>query len=249
MKNETVSVIMPMYNSEQYIAQTIESVQAQTRKDWELWIVDDVSTDRSADIAQSYAAGDGRIHYYPEKEKAGVARARNDGIRLSAGRYLAFLDSDDLWLPEKLERQMEFMRRAGVPFVYSGCEVIDGDGRRTGKIRKVPEHLTYRQYLRGNVIPCLTVLLDQSAFREIEMPQIGHEDYATWLALMEQCGEAAGINEPLALYRVHGGSVSHKKWQTIAWTWNIFHRERGFGMARSAFYTGCHILKSARKYL
>ena len=247
MENETVSIIIPMYNSEKFIGQTIQSVQAQTYTDWEIIVMDDISTDKSAQLVKSYAKEDGRIHYFLEKEKSGVAKARNDAMAKAKGRYLAFLDSDDLWLPQKLERQLERMRQTESAFVYAGCEVIDEQGRKTGQIRKVPEQTDYEKLLHGNVIPCLTVLIDRQAVGEFEMPRIGHEDYATWLNLLKKIPAAYGINEPLACYRVNSQSVSANKLKAIKWTWNIYRNNQNLSVCKSLWYLTGHITQALKK--
>lgn len=247
MENDLVSVIIPMYNSEKYIAQTIESVQAQTIKNWEIIIEDDRSTDQSAEIVDSYRKRDGRIFYYLEDKKSGVAKARNDAIYHAKGRYLAFLDSDDLWCPEKLERQLQLMLKTGASFVYSACEVIDEAGNKTGQIRRVPEQLDYNKLLHGNVIPCLTVMLDREVIGEFRMPQMGHEDYATWLTILKKIPEAYGINEPLAMYRVNRQSVSANKFRAIKWVWNVYRKNQKLPVYESLWYLTGHILQALRK--
>lgn len=247
MENDLVSVIMPMYNSEKYIAQTIESVQAQTVSNWEIIIMDDRSTDGSAEIAKRYAMQDARIHYYLEEEKSGVAKARNDAMRHARGRFLAFLDSDDMWMPEKLARQLQLMREKGVAFVYSGCAVMDEDGKPTGKIREVPEQLDYQKLLHGNVVPCLTVLIDRSVTGDFQMPQMGHEDYAAWLTILKKIPKACGINEALAYYRVNRKSVSANKLRAVKWAWNVYRRNQKLPIYKCIWYLMGHITQALRK--
>ena len=247
MQKETVSIIIPMYNSEKYIAKTIESVQAQTYTDWEIIVMDDLSSDRSAQIVQSYAKWDERIHYYLEKQKSGVAKARNDAMEKADGRYLAFLDSDDMWIPQKLERELKLMKQKNVPFVYGGCEVIDENGNKTGKIRKVPEQIDYEKLLHGNVIPCLTVLIDRQAVGTFQMPQMGHEDYATWLNILKKVPKACGINEPIAYYRMSHQSVSSNKLKAVKWTWNIYRKNQKLSVGKSLWYLTGHITQALKK--
>lgn len=247
MQNETVSIIIPMYNSEKYIEQTIKSVQAQTYTDWEIVVMDDISEDNSAQIVQSYAKSDERIHYYLEEKKSGVAKARNDAMAKANGRYLAFLDSDDMWLPEKLECQLKLMQQKKVPFVYAGCEVIDEEGEKTGKVRTVPEQIDYEKLLHGNVIPCLTVLIDRQAVGTFEMPQMGHEDYATWLNILKKVPKACGINKPLAYYRVSSKSVSANKLKAVKWTWNIYRKNQKLPIGKSLWYLTGHVRQALKK--
>jgi teichuronic acid biosynthesis glycosyltransferase TuaG len=247
MEQGLVSIITPMYNAQRYIADTIRSVQRQTYPDWEMIIMDDLSTDQSAAIVQDMALKDSRIHYFREEEKAFVAKTRNDAMAKANGRYLAFLDSDDLWEPEKLQKQMELMQQTDAAFVYGGCDVIDETGNPLGKIRHVPEHITYEKLLWGNVIPCLTVLLDQEKIGDFTMPQIGHEDYATWLSILRKAGDAYGMDEVLGHYRVNRNSVSGRKMRTIKWTWNIYRNEQKLTIVRSTMYLFGHLLQAAKK--
>lgn len=247
MENELVSVIMPMYNSEKYIAQAIDSVRNQTCTNWEIIVMDDLSTDRSVEIVKEYTHRDGRIRYYQENEKSGVAKARNDAMRQARGRYLAFLDSDDMWMPEKLERQLEFMKEKNAAFVYSGCDVVDENGNDTGKMRNVPEQINYRKLLHGNVIPCLTVLIDKSVTGDFQMPQMGHEDYAAWLTILRQIPDAYGINEPLAMYRENSQSVSANKFRAIKWAWNVYRKNQKLPVYKSVWYLAGHITQALKK--
>lgn len=222
MESNRVSIITPMYNAKRYIAQTIQSVLAQTYPDWEMIIVDDCSTDDSPAIVQEFARTDQRIRYFRQPENCGIACARNVAIGFAVGKYIAFLDSDDLWKPKKLERQLEFMHGNGAHFCHTACEVIDAEGNLTGQVRHVPETVAYQQLLKGNPIACLTVLIDREYFADIEMPQIPHEDYAAWLNLLKTGETAYGLDEVLAQYRLVGDSASADKRRAAVWNWNIF---------------------------
>ena len=216
-----VSIITPMYNSEATIAETIKSVLAQTYSEWEMVIVDDCSTDASASIVKKYQNIDKRIHYYKREKKSSVANARNYAIKMSKGHYLAFLDSDDLWEKDKLQKQVSFMEKNNVSFCYSACATIDENSRKTGKIRWIKSYADYAILLKGNFIPCLTVVLEKKLFDKIEFPEIKHEDYAVWLSILKTGIKAYGINEVLAYYRVNSKSVSANKFKAALWTWNI----------------------------
>lgn len=225
MEENRVSIITPMYNAKRYIEQTIQSVLAQTYQDWEMIVVDDCSTDGSPAIVQGYAGKDKRIRYFRQAKNGGIACARNTAISLATGRYLAFLDSDDLWLPQKLERQLEYMRRRDAHFCHTACEVLCADGRPAGQIRHVKETLVFGQLLKGNPIACLTVMIDRAYFPRVEMPQMAHEDYAAWLGLLRGGEPAYGLDEVLAQYRLSDGSASGNKLRAAVWNWKIF---RGF---------------------
>ena len=169
-----VSIITPMYNAKRYVEQTIESVQKQTYPNWEMIIMDDLSDDGCAEVVQELAKADARIKYFRVEEKSGVAKTRNAAMQQASGRYLAFLDSDDLWQADKLGRQLSLMKEKNCAFVYGGCDVIDENGKPQNKVRHVPEHITYQEFLWGNVIPCLTVLIDREKTGDFRMPVLIH---------------------------------------------------------------------------
>ena len=246
-RDKLVSVITPLYNGARYVMGTISSVQSQTYENWEMIIVDDCSTDDSQEIVLKLAAQDSRIKYYKNEKNLGAADTRNRAISLAQGRYIAFLDSDDLWKPEKLERQLARMEETQTAFSYTACEVIDTDGKTTGKERYVPESVSYKRLLKGNVIPCLTVVLDRTKFESIVMPKIGHEDYATWLALLRECGQAYGINEVLASYRESSSSLSGNKLTAVGWTWNIYRKYLRLSLLESIYNFICYIIQALKK--
>ena len=247
MEQKLVSIITPMYNAKRYIAETIESVQKQSYQNWEMIIMDDRSTDGSAEIVKKYAKEDARIRYFLEKEKSGVAKVRNDAMRQAKGRYLAFLDSDDLWKPEKLEKQLKLMKEKKCVFTYAACDVVDEYDISMSKVRHVPESINYKKLLWGNVIPCLTVLLDREAIGSFEMPRMGHEDYATWLTIFKRFPEAYATNEILPPYRINHDSVSANKIRTIGWTWNIYRKNQKLPVIPSFFYLLGHLTQAMRK--
>lgn len=238
MVEDMVSVIVPMYNAEKYIIETIASVQAQTYQNWEMIIVDDCSTDTSADIVKKMMMNDARIRYYKNDVNYGVAQSRNVAISKAEGRYIAFLDDDDLWRTFKLEKQLQIMRESGSPFCYGSCSVIDKSGKRIRKDRKVPEKIDYKGLLKGNVIPCLTVMIDRKSIQNITMPQIPHEDYATWLAILKEGIVARGTNEVIADYRVGHESISSCKRKVFKWTWNIYRKYLELNLC-SCIYNFC----------
>lgn len=247
MKQGLVSIITPMFNAQNYIEKTIRSVQAQTYGKWEMIVVDDYSTDHSVEIVRRFAENDSRIRCLCNENNMGVAATRNRAMEAADGQYLAFLDSDDLWVPDKLERQLALLAAKHCAFVYGGCDVMDEQGNDLQKIRHVPEHITYQELLWGNVIPCLTVLVDRTQTRDFRMPAIGHEDYATWLTIMRDIREGYGIDEVLGHYRVNRNSVSGNKLRTIKWTWNIYRKNQGIHPVKSACYLFGHLFQAARK--
>lgn len=245
-----VSIITPLYNAEQYIGETIQSVLNQTYKDWEMIIVDDASTDHGIEIVRQYSDSlrtAHRIKLMENHKNLGVARSRNRAIRKAKGQYIAFLDSDDLWMYEKLEKQISFMKKQDIAFCYSACDVIDRNGNQIGKVRNVPKTLSYTQLLKGNQIPCLTVVLDRSKIPDIYMADIKHEDYMLWLTILKNNKKAYGINEVLAHYRVDEKSVSSNKLKSVIWTWKIYFVHLKLGFIRSIYYLICYLRQAIVK--
>ena len=247
MERGLVSIITPMYNAQKYIEKTIQSVQEQTFLNWEMIVMDDCSTDESAKIVKCMAEKDSRIRYFCNEINVGVAETRNHAMEAANGQYFAFLDSDDLWVPDKLERQLALLEEKCCAFTYAGCDVIDENGNAIQKVRHVPEYITYKKLLWGNVIPCLTVLIDREKTPPFQMPKIGHEDYATWLTVFKDIGEGYGIDEVLGHYRVNRNSVSGNKLRTIKWTWNIYRNNQGINPVKSVCYLFGHLFQAAKK--
>lgn len=247
MTNDTVSIITPLYNKEKYIEETILSVCAQTYQDWSLIIVDDCSTDGGAEIVKKYKETDSRIQYYKNEENMGVAESRNRAIELAKGRYLAFLDADDLWEPKKLEIQINSMKKEHWAFSYTACDVVDETGKKTGQIRRVPDYVDYSVLLRGNPIPCLTVILDQNQISDIQMKKMGHEDYVLWLDIMKRGICAYGVDEILASYRKCGNSLSGDKKRAAGWMLQIYRNYLHMGILKSCYYFGHYVVNALRK--
>lgn len=237
-----VSIIMPAHNSEPTLADAVNSVISQTYPNWELLVVDDASKDLTRGMANEFASSDPRIRVVPLDKNVGVAEARNIGIRAARGQYLAFLDSDDLWLPMKLQVQLEAMRRNDAPLSFSRYSRIRVDGSIRKPIR-VPSRVSYRQLLRGNVIGCLTVVIDRLKVPSVSMPHISHEDYVTWLSILKPGRSALGIQQDLARYRLATSSVSSRKSRSASWTWNIYRNVEKLSLLESAW---CFLNYSAR---
>lgn len=247
--NELVSIITPTYNAEKFIKYTIESVLCQDYENWELIIIDDCSKDTSREIVEEYMKLDKRIKMIALTKNSGVANARNNGINNAKGRYIAFLDSDDLWYANKLSIQISFMKREKCAFSYTGYEWINEDGAKLGKLIEVPTKINYNKLLRGNLIGCLTVIIDKEKIKNIEMPLIRHEDYAAWLNILKTGVEAYGINENLALYRRTLNSLSSNKIKTIFWTWNIFRNSQDIRILKSIIHMIQFIFTKMFKYV
>lgn len=231
-----VSVVLPLFNSEAYIAETIASVLKQTYSDWELIIVDDVSDDGSVQIVERFAENDARIKLIRLSGNSGAATARNTAISEAKGRYIAFLDSDDLWSPNKLEVQLAFMQDNGYPFTFTAYQRIDETGKSLG-IVGVPRKVSYKQMLKTSVIGCLTAMYDTTFFGKVYMPLIRkRQDYGLWLKLLKQVEFAYGIQQPLGLYRVRRDSISSNKLNTSTYNWRLYRDVEKLPFLSSCYY-------------
>lgn len=247
MIDEMVSIIMPVHNGAATIDKSIESVLAQTYQDWELIIVDDCSVDNTKSVIARYS--DRRIRYFRQEENAGVAQARNIGIKLARGRYIAFLDSDDLWLMDKLRRQLSFMRENHYGFTYTEYRCFTENLQETSKIIKVKDVVDYKELLKGNCIGCLTVMLDKKMFANIEMLKWRHEDYITWLNLLKNGAKAYGLHEDLARYRKSLYSLSGNKLKSLYWTWLVYYKSQKLSFFLSIKYILFYIGTGIKKHI
>lgn len=247
MANELVSIIMPVYNGASTIQASIKSVLSQTYPQWELLIVDDCSMDNTSSMIAQYKE-DARIHYYKQSQNLGVAAARNKAISMAKGRYIAFLDSDDLWMPEKLERQISFMESNHYGFTYTEYRQFTDNPQDAGKIIRVQDSVDYQELLKGNDIGCLTVMLDREIYTEIKMPAQRHEDYITWLNLLRSGGKAYGLHKDLARYRKSDQSLTGNKWQSLRWTWNVYRKAQHLSYRKSVKFMLCYIVKGLKKH-
>jgi teichuronic acid biosynthesis glycosyltransferase TuaG len=237
--DELVSIIVPVYNAASYIAKTMEMVRQQTYHCWELILVDDCSTDDSvAAIKRILADNKGVIRLITKSHNEGAAKARNTGLAAARGRYIAFLDADDVWMPDKLMRELAFMKERQAGFVFSAYEFGDEEARGTGKIVHVPDKLTYREALSRTVIFTTTVLIDREKIPDelIRMPEVESEDTATWWQILRAGHVAYGLNEVLAIYRRPAKSLSSNKMTAIKRIWMLYRRQEGLSVMRSAFY-------------
>ncbi len=265
---EMVSIIVPVYRAGAYIAETIEMVEKQTYRNWELLLIDDCSPDNSAGIirdmidrrnrmngqdiadrpekknfAEPEAAGRKpeapveRIRLIRKEKNEGAARARNTGIEHARGRYIAFLDADDIWFPEKLEKELAFLKEKQAAFVFTAYEFGNEKAEGTGKIVQVPAQLTYRKALSRTVIFTSTVLLDREKISGelIRMPVVESEDTATWWKILRNGYTAYGLNEPLVIYRRPAKSLSSNKFVAMKRIWNLYRREEKLAVPVSVF--------------
>lgn len=248
--NTLVSIITPVYNSGRFIKETIESVQLQTYKEWEMILVDDCSTDNSKKIITDIQKTDSRIKYIELKKNSGAAVARNTAIEAARGRYIAFLDSDDIWSINKLEKQINFMTENNYGFSFTSYELIDEDGKKTNKIVNVPIKINYDGLLKNTIIGCLTVIIDRKIIGDFRMPTIRKgQDTATWLKILKKYDFAYGLNENLAKYRIVKGSISSNKLQALKRTWNIYRNIEGLSLIKSIYVFTIYVINAIRKRL
>ena len=250
MQDMLVSIIMPMYNSEAYIRDAIESVEAQTYKNWELIVVDDGSKDGSRAIVEDYITRDARIRLLMNPHPIGMPCApRNYGIHAARGRYIAFLDSDDMYLPNKLEVQLPLFAEGNVVIVYADYEKMDEKGVRNKRIVSAPRVTTYKSLLKGNVITMPAGIYDRSKVGTVLMRQVGHEDYVMWLDILREGGVAKNAGKVVAAVRVRGTSVSSNKFRTIGWQWNVYRKIENLSVWQSAYYFVFYAFKAVAKRL
>lgn len=244
-----VSIVTPVYNAEKVIERTIKSVLDQTYPNWEMILVDDCAKDNSASLIKKKALGDPRIKYYKLDQNSGAAVARNRGIREANGQYMAFLDADDFWLEDKLQRELELMRSKDCAFVYAATQMINENDEIIGDFTAVPEWTDYKHLLKRTVIATSTVLLDMNKVGDFSMPlRRSGQDYATWLMLLRRIDKAYGINEPLTLYRISPKSLSSNKFKSIEQVYGIQTKDEGLNPIYAGFNTLCFCLYAFKKH-
>jgi teichuronic acid biosynthesis glycosyltransferase TuaG len=237
MIDELISIIVPVYNAQDFIAKTIEFVQAQTYEKWELILVDDCSTDKSIELINNKSQTDSRVRLIRQEINGGAAKARNRGIDESRGRYICFLDSDDIWERGKLSRELEFMKSKNAGFVFTGYEFADEEGNGLGKIVKVPDKLTYSQALKNTTIFTSTVMIDRKLIpdSDIYMPYIASEDTATWWNILRGGRVAYGLNENLVKYRRSSNTLSSNKMVAVKRIWDLYRKHEHMGIVKSLY--------------
>ncbi len=246
IKTPLVSIIMPAYASENTLSESIQSVKAQTFTDWELLIIDDCSPSSLQSIVEQFK--DNRIRYIRLLKNSGVAQARNIGIAHASGRYIAFLDSDDLWLPCKLERQIKFMEKYHYAFTYTWYRQFKNDVQHLGKLVKTKPCVNYEELLKGNDIGCLTVMIDRNQIYGITMPSQRHEDYITWLNILKKGGKAYSLPEELAYYRIGTNTLTSNKWKSLIWTWQVYRKSQQLSLLVASFCMAYYIYSGLFKH-
>lgn len=229
-----VSIITPSYNSARFINECVSSVLGQTYTNWELIIVDDASDDNSRELISNIAARDNRIKFVFLTLNIGVAGARNIALEKSKGRYIAFLDSDDVWKKEKLTMQIHFMQSHDVSFSFSSYEPMSENGIEIFKEIKAPFKIDYNTLLKNTIIGCLTVVLDKDKIGDFKVPNLKtSQDLALWLSIMKDGVIAYGIKQSLAYYRIVGKSNTSNKFKVFVGVWKVYRNEEGLGYMKS----------------
>ncbi|MEL1242377.1 glycosyltransferase family 2 protein [Flavobacterium flavipallidum] len=235
MTKPLVSVIIPTFNAEKYISDTIQSVQNQTYQNWEIILVDDASTDATPKIIASFLT-DKRIQFYPLEKNSGTGVARNIALEKAKGKYIAFLDADDLWKAEKLEKQINFMQTYELPFTFSFYEWMDEHGNTLAKRIEAPRNLSYRQLFFCNYVGNLTGIYDVDYFGKITISSIRkRQDWMLWLDILKKIKTAKPVPESLAYYRIHTDSLSISKTELIRYNFAVYRQFHGFNWIVSVF--------------
>jgi teichuronic acid biosynthesis glycosyltransferase TuaG len=230
-----VSIIMPCFNGASTLRQAVDSVISQTLTDWELIIVDDGSTDGSMTLLSQYYGSDKRIRVFVNTSRSGASGARNHGLQRARGRFIAFLDSDDFWLAHKLDIQVTGMRRNGAGLLCSAYDVIDAQGKVIGDVTPKPGTLTYRSMLRYNSVGCLTAIIDRECTGDVRFSDdlARGEDYQLWLSLLRRGVVAICQREKLAVYRLHGKTLSSNKLSAARSRWRVYREFEKYGVLTS----------------
>jgi len=229
-----VSIIMAAYNAEATIDDSIRSVIAQTCRDWELIVIDDASADGTVNIVQEFENNDRRIKLIKNAKNEGVAAARNTGAGHAKGEWLAYIDSDDLWLGRKLEDQLRFGEEKGAVITYTATSYIDPSGRASSYVLPAKPELTYKELLRRNIMSCSSVMVRREHMAAFPHGNL-HEDYAVWLRIVKKAGRAYGLDEPLLIYRMGGSTKSSNRINSAKMNRGAY-REAGYGGIVSTLY-------------
>lgn len=249
-QNPKVSVITPAYNSEKFISDTIESVLKQSYPHWEMIIVDDHSEDKTVDYIKKYMQQDPRIKLIELEVNSGSAVARNIAMEHARGRYLAFLDSDDLWMEDKLAEQLKFMQEKDIAFSFTKYVRMQEDGTITNAIVDAPEYVVYDDLMKHCMIGCLTVMLDRDKIGHLKMPNIRtRQDYAFWLKITRKGHVAYGIPKVLAKYRLVEDSISSNKFKAARQNWYVYRHIEKHSFWKTSWYFANYAFKSIKNII
>jgi len=248
-QEDLVSIITPAYQCEIVIDQTIQSVLAQTHSNWEMLIAEDCSTDNTQAMIDGWTKVDSRIKLIKMPKNGGPAMARNAALQRAQGRWIAFLDSDDLWLPQKLESCLGFARANDAAFVYTGFRRIPSAGGKLGRYISVPATLNYRQLLGNTAIATSTVMLDTARTGQIRMRKTYYDDFDCWLQILKKGITAHGLNADLMWYRMREKSVSRNKGKSALKVWRAYRDLEGLSIPLSVWYFIQYSVRGILKYL
>lgn len=246
-QSDLISIITPAYKTEEYIGETIESVQNQSYQNWEMLIANDKSPDNLKEVVLRYAKEDPRIKYLEMPQNGGPAEARNLALENASGRYIAFLDSDDLWFKDKLQKQIQFLQTNDYSFCYSPFRRMTQDGKKVTDIVKVPDSFKYNELLKNTAIATLTVMIDRKKTGDFRAPNVGYDDFAMWLIILRRGHTAHAFKEDLALYRVMETSVSSNRIRAAKWVWNIYRNVEKIGVFASTWYLFNYAYRAIKK--
>ena len=250
--SDLVSVILPAYNCEKTLADTLESVLNQTYRDIEVILINDAAKDGTHVICESFASKDPRIRYYLNSQNIGTLETRVRAINLARGEWIAFVDSDDLWSHDKLEKQFALQKATNCDLIYTASSFINENGEPFKWIMHVPEQVTYKKLLRQNIISNSSVLMRKRDYLKYspfsERGNDMHEDFACWLCMLRAGLTARGVNEPLITYRLHKNSSSSNKVNASKLNMNTY-KYIGLGLLERYFYQGCYAVNGLRKYM
>lgn len=246
LENNLVSIIMPAYNAESHIASAIESILKQTYRSWELLVVNDASSDMTGEIVEKIKKSDSRISLFTNATNMGIADSRNLALKSAKGKFIAFLDSDDLWLPDKLSTQLAFMSNSNVCITYSGYSRINESGKFLCTVMP-PKLISYEDLLKTNHIGNLTGIYDCEILGKEYFKKYKHEDYIAWLNLIKRAGQGHGILQELAQYRVNSGSASANKFKAITWQWRIYRESERLSISKSCILMGSYVWHAVLK--
>lgn len=239
MKNDLVSIICPVYNAEKFLEDTINTVLNQTYSNWELLLINDCSSDKSGSIISSYVKKDKRIKLINNDVNSKAAISRNNGIKEANGKFICFIDADDLWDKYKIEKQVDFMYKEKCAFSFTGYEFANEKGIPNGKKVYVPDRINYKHALKNTTIWTSTVMFDMEKLTkdDIYMPNVPRgQDTATWWKVLKKIDYAFGLNEILSYYRRSEGTLSSNKFIALKRTWNLYRNVEHLGFFQSAYY-------------
>lgn len=232
--NDLVSIITPTFNTEKYIRETLQSVLNQSYKNWEMILVDDASTDQTVSIIEEFAQKDGRIKCFKLSKNSGNGFARNVALEKASGKYIAYLDADDLWISSKLEKQIQFLKRNNLPFTFSFYDCIDDDGNDLKRRVESPVPLTYKQLFFCNYVGNLTAIYDADFFGKIKLKSSQkRQDWRLWLTILKQIKTAQAVSESLAFYRIRKDSISSSKFKLIKHNFGVYREFHGYNFLSS----------------